>query len=85
MVNDSLELDNLSAVAFELENSQCLYKLCVGSTALELGAISELNVAGSSADAVIFKAAHSGAGGQQSSVSPTLIRRRAEVLAGVYM
>ena len=50
-VNDSLELDNLSAVAFELGNSQCIdnchYKLCVGSFALELGAISELNVAGS--------------------------------------
>ena len=60
MVNDSLELDNLSAVAFELENSKCLYKPCVGSFALELGAISELNVAGSYAN---IKAAHRGGGG----------------------
>ena len=79
MVNDSLELDNLSAVAFELENSKCLYKPCVGSFALELGAISELNVAGSIANTVIFKAAHRRVGGQQSSVSPTLIRGGAEV------
>ena len=51
----SLELNNLSAVAFKLENSECLYKLCVGPFALELGAIGELNVAGSIANAVALE------------------------------
>ena len=51
-----LEFNDLPAIAFELENPKSLDKLGVGSFALELRAISELDVARSGANTVAFKA-----------------------------